>query len=85
MKIIIQLHGAFKQFGEQLELTLTDDSRVADLHETFMQMVAKRNPELHKQSWLRASRFCDDTRILQANQSLSDGQRLIILPPVTGG
>jgi molybdopterin converting factor small subunit len=85
MKVTVQLHGAFKQLGDQIELTLAYGTRVADLQELFMKTVEKCNPELYKQGWLRASRFCDDTRILRASQPLNDGQRLIILPPVSGG
>ena len=85
MKVIVQLFGHFRKFGDRLALELPQGSCVADLEQAFVRAVENRDPLFYENASLRSSRFCDETMILPHDHPVADGGCFSILPPVSGG
>ena len=79
MQITIQLFGAFRPYGEQLELTLPDGATVADIRSAILAKIDT------PQALLDSSRFATETEVLADNSPLKDGETYAIIPPVAGG
>lgn len=79
MQITLELFGAFRPFGEKLELSLPDHGTVADIP-AALQAEINAQPGL-----IQSSRFATETEILPQHAALKDGMTLAILPPVSGG
>lgn len=79
MKITLQLFGAFRPFGDQLDLTLPAGANVAQIRP----VLTAKLPQM--QSVIESSRFATETAILPENAPLDDGTTLAIIPPVSGG
>jgi molybdopterin converting factor small subunit len=85
MKVTVNLYGHFRKFGDCIALELPAGSRIRDLEHAFVQNIALRDPSFYENAGLRASRFCDDSRILPQDHSLAEGESFSVLPPVSGG
>ena len=81
MKITLQLFGAFKEFGENLELILADNAMVSDIRMALNQKLSEHN----KDSLITSFRFATETEILSEDTALKDGATITIIPPVAGG
>ena len=81
MHIHIEPYGPARQWlGEhRIELTLDEGGRVADV----AQLLAQRYPEFAQQAQRCA--FAMGDGIVAASQTLQDGARLALIPPVSGG
>jgi len=79
MKITLQLFGAFRQFGDFLELNLPEKGRVSDVRSALGLKVEARD------GLISSSRFATETEVLNEDALLQDGAVLAIIPPVSGG
>lgn len=79
MKITLQLFGAFRPFGDQIELTLPAGANVAQIRPALTAEMPQMESVIH------SSRFATETDILPETAPLNDGAMLAIIPPVSGG
>lgn len=81
MRIKIQMFGAFRVLGEQIEVELAEDAVVSDLRLAM----AKQAETANLLDLLSASKFANATSILNDTSVCLNGEVLAILPPVSGG
>lgn len=86
MQIEIQLFGPLREQAQdgRLCLTVPDNCRVRDVR---IALAAHVTP-LWQESFiglLTVSAFADEQAILRDDDSIADGARLAVLPPVNGG
>ena len=83
-EVRVRLFGAFRSFGLGRELVATvplDRATVADVRAAL----ELHMPDEAALSWLAASAFATDERVLAETDTVADGASLSILPPVCGG
>lgn len=85
MKITLQCFGAFRPFGENITLSLPEKAVVSDIRAALLLRIKEKDNSFNKVGLIDSSRFATETDILPENTSLSDGMRIAIIPPVSGG
>lgn len=85
MKIIVQLFGAYRPFGEQVEIDLAQGAQVSDIREPFFAELQLIDKNFNNKALLDSSRFATKTEILSENAALKNGDIIAIIPPVAGG
>lgn len=85
MQITLQTFGAFRQFGQNIPLELSDDAKVADLRAPLTLALAEFSANFDIAGLVESSRFATETEILEENAILQNGTLITILPPVSGG
>lgn len=86
MQIEIQFFGPLREKAPdgRLSLTVPDDCRVRDVRTALAAHVTPLWPESFI-GLLTVSAFADEHAILRDDESITDGARLAVLPPVNGG
>lgn len=85
MNITIQCFGAFRPFGEQISLVVTEGDTVADMRNLLMDKLKQIDASFNKPELLDSSRFATEKEILLESTPLKDGMCIAIIPPVSGG
>ncbi|PCI87038.1 MAG: hypothetical protein COB24_07605 [Hyphomicrobiales bacterium] len=85
MHITLQTFGAFRQFGQNIRLELSDDAKVADLRSPLIAALAEFGANFDIAGLVGSSRFATETEILEEDAILHNGNLITILPPVSGG
>jgi len=85
MEITIECFGAFRNFGDEVSVTLHGDITVSDLRGHFYDALQKIDTNFDNKNLLERSRFATDTEVLADNAPLTKSMRLAIIPPVSGG
>lgn len=86
MQVFVQLFGAFRQYQSeaQLQLDVSSDATVRDVRQAIANYAVEHWPGFPV-GLLQASALASEEAILDATASVSDGARLAVLPPVSGG
>lgn len=85
MNITIECFGAFRNFGDEIPVTLSGDLTVADLPDALFDALKKLDDSFDNKDLIARSRFASDTEILSETAPLTQNMRLAIIPPVSGG
>ncbi|WP_163933558.1 MoaD/ThiS family protein [Paraferrimonas sp. SM1919] len=86
MIISVKLFGAFRPFGQQIDVTLnTDSPKVSDLRIAFKQALKQLPQGFDNDALLQSSRFADEQSVLAESAKLKSETVYAILPPVSGG
>lgn len=85
MQITLQTFGAFRQFGQNISLELSDDAKVADIRVPLVSALAEFSANFDIAGLIESSRFATETEILGEDAILQNGNLITILPPVSGG
>ncbi|WP_319495737.1 MoaD/ThiS family protein [uncultured Cohaesibacter sp.] len=85
MTITIRCFGAFRAFGEEMELTVARGTTVADLREPLLEAMRQADQTFAADVLLDSSRVATETELLTDAAPLVEGMRLAIIPPVSGG
>lgn len=85
MHITLQTFGAFRQFGQNIPLELSDEAKVADLRKPLIAALTEFNASFDIAGLVESSRFATETEILEEDAILQNGCLITILPPVSGG
>ena len=85
MNVTLQLFGAFRNYGQSVELELPEQLKIKDLREALAEALSDKedNKEALKKM-IDSSRFATDKAILEEDAVVEHGL-LSILPPVSGG
>ena len=86
MQVSVQLFGAFRQFQSeaQLQLDVPGDATVRDVRQAIANHAAAHWPGFPV-GLLQVSALASEEAILDGAATVSDGARLAVLPPVSGG
>ncbi len=92
-KIEVQLFGAFRDFDDSgiLSIEVPSKSSVLEIKNTIMKELQKiAKPGVDLEALLKFSVIANEENLLQDQdfvdlESLADGKRLAVLPPVCGG
>ena len=85
MNITIQCFGAFRPFGEQISLTVTEGTSISGMRTLLLDKLKQIDASFDKPGLLESSRFATETEILPESTPLQDGMSIAIIPPVSGG
>lgn len=85
MQITLQTFGAFRQFGQNIALELSEDAKVADIRPPLILALAEFSASFDIAGLVDSSRFATETEILEEDAMLQSGTLITILPPVSGG
>ena len=85
MEIKIQCFSAFRPFGEQISLAVTEGTTVSGMRELLLAKLKQIDASFDKPGLLDSSRFATETEVLQESTPLKDGMSIAIIPPVSGG
>ena len=85
MKVKLQLFGAFRKYGNEMQIDLPDDSVVADLRPKIFGVLSDKNLGIDAKALIESSRFSNDEEILEEDSVINENDNLAILPPVSGG
>lgn len=83
-EVRVRLFGAFRSFGLGRELVAAvpdSGATVAEVRATL----ERQMPDEAARSWLAASAFATDERVLDEGDAVVGGASISILPPVCGG
>ena len=89
MKIILELYGASREFGEKdyLEFSLKEKSSIKDLRNEILIFIDKNfkgNNNFKK--LVQSSAFCsEENNIITDNYKITKDQKIGIIPPIGGG
>ena len=78
--VTMRLFGAFREFGESVELAVKSGSSVAAIKQALGNALGER-----AQTLIRDSVLADDHTILPVEFIVETDAKLAILPPVCGG
>ncbi len=84
MNITIRCFGVFRQFGEQIALSVSQDARLADLHRALGEAIGRIDPAFNTEL-IENSRFAHASEILEETAAIEEAMDIVILPPVSGG
>ena len=79
MNITIEFFGAFREYGDNLTISLPNNATIQDIRPLIK---GKINAPANL---LEASRFATATAILPEDYALTNGDIITIIPPVAGG
>ncbi len=85
MKVTVQLFGAFRPFGDALDVQLPEKAVVADIRGTLVDRLQAMDAKIMVKGLVESSRFATDTEILAESRALETGMVVAIIPPVAGG
>ena len=85
MKIKLQLFGAFRNYGNEVSITLPKGSIIANLRPELLTIFSDKELGFDKQNLINSSRFANDETILDEDSLINENDNLAILPPVSGG
>ncbi len=86
IQITLQLFGAYRTLGEQLNITLPENSVVADIRTAVAAVIRKRNHDIkHWEQLLSVTHFATESELLQDNSPVPNNTNIAIIPPVAGG
>lgn len=80
IKVTIRLFGAFRKYGDVMELTLPTGCAVADIKAGLAEKLAGNDAAL-----VTDSAIANDNEIIAADTVFTADATLAILPPVCGG
>lgn len=80
INIKIRLFGAFRKYGEELSFTVPAEGGLSAVRQKLESLVSTNDKAL-----IKSSAFANDERILDEKDSITQDERLAILPPVCGG
>ncbi len=81
MKIKLQLFGAFRKYGSEIELEIAEGGLVFDLRKSLENSLGEDSSRL-----IKISRFATDKIMLDDDSEINNNMTgLAILPPVSGG
>lgn len=86
MTLTLKLFGTFRNYGQELDLEVTENDQVSDLRVTLLETLKQQ--ESNQEALVKlinTSRFATDKVILEESDSIKDINELAILPPVSGG
>ncbi len=81
MIVKVQMFGAFRVLGDQIEVKVREGGSVSDLRDSMLQYA--QNADLS--DLLAVSKFASQSSVLGEDAICSSGEVLAILPPVSGG
>ena len=89
MKIILELYGASREFGEKdyLEFSLKEKSSIKDLRTEILNFVEKnfKGNDNYKKL-VQSSAFCsEENNIVGDDYKITKEQNIGIIPPIGGG
>jgi len=86
MKVEVSLFGAFRDYepGALVVLEIPANSRVAELRNALA-AYGRAHWIGFKEGLLQRSAFASETCVLRDHESLPEGERIVVLPPVGGG
>jgi molybdopterin converting factor small subunit len=84
MDVKLQLFGVFRNYGDEVELSLPEKGTVKDLREALLEKLDSKNARHNISELIAHSRFATDEAILPESAEI-DSLNLAILPPVSGG
>ena len=81
IEVTVKLFAAYQEAYNQpeLQLTLPNTTKVEDLLEKILQ----EKPQLEQ--WRDVTRFGVNLQFVEGNTLLSDGDEIVLIPPVSGG
>ncbi len=81
IEVTVKLFAAYQEAYNQpeLQLTLPRTTKVEDLLEKILQ----EKPQLEQ--WRDVTRFGVNLQFVEGNTLLSDGDEIVLIPPVSGG
>ena len=85
MKIQVQTFGAFRQFGNNIELEIEINSKVKDIRKVLIDAIKHHDAKFDIEGLVLSSKFANDTQLLEETDVLKVGSVVTILPPVSGG
>lgn len=80
INLIIQLFGAFREYGKEVHLTLPKGASCADVKHALVDALGNEARGL-----IEASALADEKKVLGQEEQIMDSGGLAILPPVCGG
>jgi len=80
MKINMRLFGAFRQYGDSVEISVEEGSSVSAVKQALVGVLGAQVRDL-----IADSVVANDDSILPGDFVLDEGAKLFILPPVCGG
>jgi len=81
MKVELQLFGAFRKYGSEIELDIPDGGSISEVKSELERVLGGNSSQL-----INISRFATNTAMIEDSYELNDGvNKLAILPPVSGG
>ncbi len=85
MKVKLQLFGAFRKYGNEMQIDLPENSIVADLRPKIFEAISQKDLGIDAKTLIDTSRFSNDEEILEEDSVINKNDNLAILPPVSGG
>ncbi len=85
MHITLKLFGAFRNYGNEIILSLPEKSTVADVRQVLSNILKGKKTNLNVAELIAHSRFSTDTALLEENTLVRENTSLALLPPVSGG
>lgn len=85
MKVKLQLFGAFRKYGNEINIDLPLGSIVSDLRPKLLDIISDDDKAFDTKSLIDTSRFANDEEVLEESSVINDNDVLAILPPVSGG
>jgi len=81
MKIKIRLFGAFRKYGNEIDIEIPDGSIVSDMKKLLVEALGDDSREL-----VYSSRFATDKNMLDDDSEITKNlSEVAIVPPVSGG
>lgn len=77
MQVVLQLFGAFRDYGNELVLSVPDGASIANVRLATQEQLPDAS------ALIALSRFASDTALLE--ETASAPATLAIIPPVSGG
>ncbi|VAW02635.1 hypothetical protein MNBD_ALPHA06-1965 [hydrothermal vent metagenome] len=81
MKITVQMFGAFRALGNELELEFAQAVSIKTVRDSLQSRVAGMDLD----ELLNLSKFANEREVLRDAYICKPGEHLAILPPVSGG